>query len=253
MSIIGKLVGGALGYIAFAGHPFGAIIGAVIGHQFDKKIGEGGTHATHLSHVESSQITFFVATFSMLGKLARTDGQVSRAEMDAVRQFMVYDLNLSPESQQVAISIFQKAQESPESFESFASQFYGQFHIQPQMLELMIDILLRVSVADGVIHPSEEKLIQSAATIFGFSSAQYAAIRSRHVRNDVHKFYAVLGCTPEDTDEQIKRQYRKLASEYHPDKIIGKGLPDEFVKFANDKFKEIQEAYEAVKKERGMV
>jgi DnaJ like chaperone protein len=69
----------------------------------------------------------------------------------------------------------------------------------------------------------------------------------------VNKYYAVLGCTSGDTNEQIKKQYRKLVSEYHPDKIISKGLPDEFIKFANDKFNEIQEAYEAVKKERGIV
>ena len=68
----------------------------------------------------------------------------------------------------------------------------------------------------------------------------------------MNKYYAALGCTQSDTDEQIKKQYRKLVSEYHPDKIIAKGLPDEFIKFANDKFNEIQEAYEAVKKERGI-
>ena len=113
MSIIGKLVGGAIGFAL--GGPIGAIAGAVFGHAaFDKSADISPN--MHLSYGESSQITFFVATFSMLGKLARTDGQVSRAEMDAVRQFMTYDLNLSPESQQVAINIFNTAQESPESF-----------------------------------------------------------------------------------------------------------------------------------------
>lgn len=248
MGIIGKLVGGAIGFAL--GGPIGAIAGAVFGHTFDNKP-DGGTPFMNLSYGESSQITFFVATFSMLGKLARTDGQVSRAEVDAVRQFMAYDLNLSQESQQVALNIFHTAQESADSFESFASQFYGQFHVQPQMLELMMDILLRVSVADGGINTSEERLIQSAASIFGFSSAQYDRIRSRYVRN-VNKYYAVLGCSHTDTNEQIKKQYRKLVSEYHPDKIIAKGLPDEFIKFAHDKFNEIQQAYEAVKKERGI-
>lgn len=248
MGIIGKIVGGAIGFAL--GGPIGAIAGAVFGHTFDNKP-DGSAPIMNLSYGESSQITFFVATFSMLGKLARTDGQVSRAEVDAVRQFMTYDLNLSPESQQVALNIFHTAQESGDSFESFVSQFYGQFHVQPQMLELMMDILLRVSVADGRINPSEERLIQSAASIFGFNSARYTQIRSRYAR-DVNKYYAVLGCTDSDTDENIKKQYRKLVSEYHPDKIIAKGLPDEFIKFANDKFNEIQEAYEAVKKERGI-
>lgn len=247
MGIIGKLVGGFIGF-AFGG-PLGAVAGAVFGHTFVDSNQAGNVQVSNLSYSESSQITFFVATFSMLAKLARADGQVSRAELDSIRQFMTYDLNLSPESQNVAMNIFNTATQSPESFENFASQFYGQFHVQPQMLELMMDIMLRVSVSDGSINPTEERMIQSAAAIFGFNSAQYARMRSRYAK-DVNKYYAVLGCTSNDSDEQIKKQYRKLVSEYHPDKIISKGLPDEFVKFANDKFNEIQEAYETIKKER---
>ena len=246
---MGKLVGGAIGFAL--GGPIGAIAGAVFGHAFDSASADQYSQSS-LSYGESSQITFFVATFSMLAKVAKADGQVSRPEMDAVRQFMTYDLNLSPESQHLALNIFHTALESGESFESFASQFYGQFHVQPQMLELMMDILLRVSASDGTINPNEERMIQSAAAIFGFNNVQYTAMRSRYAQ-DVNKYYAVLGCTPADSDDQVKKQHRKLVSEYHPDKIMSKGLPDEFIKFANDKFKEIQEAYEYIKKERGIV
>lgn len=249
MSIMGKLLGGAIGFAM--GGPIGAVAGAVFGHAVFDANPVNMAAPSRLSYGESSQITFFVAAFSMLAKVARADGQVSRQEMDAVRQFMTHDLNLSPENQNIALNIFHTALESPEPFENFASQFYGQFHVQPQMLELMIDILLRVSASDGSISSSEERMIQAAASIFGFSSAQYAAMRSRYAR-DVNKFYAVLGCTPNDSDDQIKRQYRKMVSEYHPDKIMSKGLPDEFVKFANDKFNQIQEAYDAIKKERNI-
>ena len=115
----------------------------------------------------------------------------------------------------------------------------------------MIDIMLRVSIADGVMSDSEERLIQSAVRAFNISDSQYSAIRSRYV-SDVDKYYAILGCSRSDPDDQIKGQYRKLVQEYHPDKIASKGLPEEFTRLAEEKFREIQQAYDAVKKERGL-
>jgi DnaJ like chaperone protein len=120
------------------------------------------------------------------------------------------------------------------------------------MLELMMDILFRVSLSDAALNAYEENMLQSAARIFGFAGARYQQIKSKYVR-DVDKYYTILGCTRSDSIDTIKKQYRKLASDYHPDKIIAKGLPEEFVKFANDKFKEIQEAYDAIKKEKGII
>ena len=119
------------------------------------------------------------------------------------------------------------------------------------MLDLMIDILLRVSVADGKLSPSEEKLILSAVRIFNFNDEKYIKLKSKYIQ-DFEKYYSILGCNSNDSNEHIKKQYRKLVSDYHPDKIASKGLPDEFTKFANNKFREIQEAYEVVKKERSI-
>jgi DnaJ like chaperone protein len=111
-------------------------------------------------------------------------------------------------------------------------------------------MLLRLSVADGTMSESEEKLIRSAARIFNFSEKKYTELKSRYAP-DFEKYYAILGTTSRASDDEIKRQYRKLVKEYHPDKIASKGLPEEFTKFANDKFREIQEAYDRVKQERG--
>jgi DnaJ like chaperone protein len=119
------------------------------------------------------------------------------------------------------------------------------------MLDLMIDILLRVSVADGALSSSEEELILSAVRIFNFGDEKYRKLKSKYIQ-DFEKYYAILGCESKDSNEHIKKQYRKLVSDYHPDKIASKGLPEEFTKFANDKFREIQEAYEIIKKERNM-
>ncbi len=250
MGLLKKIVGGTIGFV-IAG-PLGAIAGAAIGHALDMDSQHlQTTQRARLSPNEEAQFTFFVATFSMLAKLAKVDGRVTREEIDTVEKFMIYDLSLDPISRRVATNIFHAAVESPDNFRDFASQFYLQFQAQPQMLDLMIDILLRVSIADGTLSPSEEELILVAVRLFNFSDEKYMTLKSRYVK-DVQKYYAILGCNRNDSNEQIKKQYRKLVSDYHPDKIASKGLPDEFTKFANNKFREIQEAYEVVKKERGI-
>lgn len=251
MSWLGKAIGGTVGFAL--GGPLGAVAGAVFGHMFDggeekpRMISDRGSGTAG----ERAQMAFFVAAFSMLAKLARADGAVTEPEMSAIRQFMARDLNLNPQSRQAAEQIFQTALNTPQSFEDFAGQFYQHFAGQPQLLEFMIDILMRVSVADGSLHEAEERLIHSAVRIFRISDSDYQKIRSRYVKN-TEKYYATLGCKSSDSDEEIKKQYRKLVRDYHPDAIASKGLPDEFVKFANDKFREIQEAYDAIREERNL-
>jgi len=249
MGWLGKMVGGTIGFAL--GGPLGAIAGAAFGHAFDRNSAiEGAGDMPRLSANEQVNMTFFVAAFSMLAKLTRTDGHVSKEEIDSIERFMAQDLNLSPRSRNAAVDIFQSALDSPHSFQDYATQFYGQFRFQPQILEFMIDILFRVSTADGRLTEAEETLIRSAAGIFNFSDAQYTHIRSRYA-SDIDHFYAILGASRSDSTETIKTSYRKLVSEYHPDKIASKGLPEEFTKFANDKFREIQEAYEQVKADKG--
>ncbi len=250
MGWLGKIVGGTLGFAI--GGPIGAVAGATFGHAFDlNEERYFSTKGALLSGNEQSQLTFFVASFSMLAKLAKVDGRISEEEINSVQQFMVHDLNLSPEGQRIAINIFQAADKSSESFERFAFQFYGRFRNNPQMLELMIDILLRVSLADGALNNREEQLILEAVRTFNFGEDAYIKLKSRYA-DDNGKYYSVLGCERGDSDDVIKKKYRKLVFDYHPDTIASKGLPEEFTKFANDKFREIQEAYESVKQERGL-
>ncbi|MFH1103033.1 MAG: co-chaperone DjlA [Pseudomonadota bacterium] len=251
MGWFGKIVGGTIGFAL--GGPLGAIAGAAFGHAFDSsKVQEYPENDDpRLTTYENHQLTFFVAAFSMLAKIAKSDGAVSKEEIDSVEKFMLYDLNLDPESRRVAMTIFHRAIDSPGSFQDFATQFYVMFQSRPQLLELLIDILFRVSVADGALSQREEQLILSAARIFRFSDDQYRQLKSRYAQ-DPDKHYATLGTSRADSNETIKKQYRKLVSEYHPDKIASKGLPDEFMKFAHEKFRQIQEAYDAIKKERGL-
>jgi len=254
MSWLGKMIGGTIGFAL--GGPIGAVAGAAFGHTFvDKKeqaylSSRPGTQ-NMLSSNEEAQLIFFTAVFSMLGKISKADGNISENEISAVETFMKTDLQLDFNSQQTAISIFRQAINSPESFNAFAIQFYSVFKAQKNIINLMMDILFRVSAADGGISKEEEVMLLSATRIFNYSNADYERFKSRYIK-ETNKYYSVLKCDETASNEVIKKQYRKLVSEYHPDKIESKGLPEEFVKFANDKFKEIQEAYESIKKERGL-
>lgn len=251
MSWIGKVVGGTIGFAL--GGPIGAVAGAAFGHMFDDENNQGlqTLNKTMLSPDERAQMAFFVASFSMLAKLIKVDGQVTEPELHTVRQFMTRDLNLNASSRQAAENIFKAALDSPESFESFAVQFYQHFHSQNQLLELMMDILLRVSLADGAMNETEEKLIKAAAHIFHFSDDVYHKIKSKYI-SDTDRYYTILGCSKNDSDTQLKNRYRSLVRDFHPDTIASKGLPDEFIAFAHEKFVKIQEAYEMVKKERNL-
>lgn len=249
---LGKMVGGTIGFAL--GGPLGAIAGAALGHLMDSDSGNQESvlpETGRMTDQGRAQLIFFTAAFSMLAKLARVDGRVSDEEIASIRSFMAEDLSLNAESRQMAEKIFYTALNAPQKFEDFAVQFYRQFQDRPELLELMIDIFLRVSVADGAMKKSEEALIESAVSIFRIPDADYRSMKARYV-SETEKYYAVLGCSPSDDNETIKKHYRKLARDYHPDTIASKGLPEEFVKFAHDKFREIQEAYEAIKKERGI-
>lgn len=251
MGIVGKIVGGTIGFAL--GGPLGAIAGAAFGHAYDasSETAESHPESAERLNMETSQMAFFVATFSMLAKLVRADGKISREEIDTIERFMHQDLRLDPQSRHHAMNLFRAALDSPGTFEDFANQFYGHFHHQPQLLDLLIDILVRVSLADGSLSDAEDRMIRSAVNLFHMSDTQYRQIRSRHVR-DVDRYYATLGCDRSCSDEEIKKQYRKRVRDFHPDTIAAKGLPEEFTRFAGEKFREIQEAYEEIRRERGM-
>jgi DnaJ like chaperone protein len=163
---------------------------------------------------------------------------------------MKKDLQLDATGQESAKNIFRQAVRSDESFEAFAMQFYSVFKTQPNIIALMMDVLFRVAAADGRLSDAEDATLSSAARIFNVSDAKFDRLKSKHIRPE-DKYYAVLKCDETASNEEIKKQYRKLVTEYHPDKIQAKGLPEEFIKFANDKFAEIQEAYDQIRKKRG--
>ncbi|MDC7234122.1 MAG: co-chaperone DjlA [Spirochaetales bacterium] len=275
-------IGGTIGFFLgmTLGGPLFGIIGAVIGSSVGRSLSyqsgssrqynffqgrNGSTQGSYSGRLNSGQV-FFRSVFSMLGKLSIADGAISEQEKQTIYNFMRTDLRLDPVSQQSAMEIFNAAIRSGESFESYAREFYQSFKGNAQFTELVLDILLRVAAADGSVHREEEKLIQQAVGIFGYSQTSYDRLKSRYgfsgsssssyTGGSSHSAssgaYGILGCSPSDSDEVVKKAYRKKVNEFHPDKISAKGLPEEFTKFASERFNEIQAAWDNIRKERNI-
>ena len=260
MSFLGKILAGFIGYKLLG--PFGLLLGLWIGHFIDQ--GDKITPRTRYqprshyffkpqeskANLEKKHLTFFVCVFSMLSKLAKADGSITADEIAVVDRFMHDELSLDPSRVKIARDAFRSARISPRSFDDYAREFYGVFGTQRVMMENLLDILLRLSLADGQLDRREEELIKSAAKIFKLAEPDMRRLRSRYTEQP-DKPYAILGVTKKSTVGEIKKQYRKLAKENHPDAVRASGQPEEFIRIANDKFRAIQEAYEAVKAEKG--
>lgn len=250
MAWMGKILGGTVGW-SFGG-PLGAVIGAAIGSHFDKNnSNQFQQQRSSLNQQEEKQTIFFTSIFSMLAKFAQADGTVSRAEIRTIDRFIKNQLNLQGEARKLAIKVFDEAKKKNNSFEEYAQQFYDNFRNEQALVLGMFDLLMKVAVADNDFHQKEGAYIKKAKNIFNINDSQYESIRSQYIDTDgLEKYYKILNCSSDADFKEVKRQYRKKAKEFHPDNIIGKGLPEEFVDFAEEEFKKINDAYEKIKKEK---
>ena len=239
MSWIGKILGGGLGFMI--GGPLGAVLGAVLGHA-------ALDSSPAFSFQEQRHGLFFLATFSMLGKLSKADGRVSEEEIEVVEQIMQDNLRLDPAVRDFAIRIFTEAKRSDTTFESYARQFNDEFSGHPEVLSSMIDLLLRLAHADGVVHPEEARMIESAVHIFGIEH-EFDQLKARYSgNNNLEQCYEILGATHDEPLAAIKKKYRRLAMEYHPDRVQSEGVAPELAVIAEERFKEIQHAWDVVER-----
>jgi DnaJ like chaperone protein len=252
MGWFGKLTFGTLGLLF--GGPLGAIAGAAMGHMLvDKKFGAPGQATRSIpgpefGQAEQAQATYFISLFSILGKMSKIDGVVSRSEIDVVQGF-IDGLPMAEREKQFARQVFNEAKNSQYAIEDFADQLYGAIQTQPALVVSFFDLLFKIAAADGRLHPAEENALKSIKLIFRLSDRQYDDIKAVYFQ-ELDKHYKMLKCTPESSIDEIKSNYKKLVKDFHPDKIMSKGLPEEFIEFAEGRFREIQESYEKIARER---
>ncbi|HET7396541.1 MAG TPA: co-chaperone DjlA [Gammaproteobacteria bacterium] len=257
----GTIIGGALGFVL--GGPLGALLGAAIGHSLSGNVGYTSRSG---AGSERTQAAFFTATFSVMGHIAKADGRVSEDEIRAARAVMAH-MNLAPDQQQAAMALFNQGKRPDFPLDSVLQQLRSECGRQPALLRMFLQIQLQAAYADGVLHPAEQAIFNRICPVLGISQAELhfhaESVRTQYgfrggaqgaaARPDkLADAYRTLGVTAEMDAAAIKRTYRKLMTQNHPDKLVAKGLPEEMIKVAQEKVQQINAAYDVVKEARGI-
>lgn len=259
MSWWGKVIGGGFGFML--GGPLGALMGMAAGHQFDK-----GLNAIDLEpgNTERVQLAFFTAVFSVMGYLAKADGTVSRSEIQMAENIMG-QMNLDANQRKTAIELFNQGKQNDFPLNEVLKQFKTESHRRTNLLQMFLEILIATAYADNSLDSAEHAALKDIAQQIGFSAPQLEQIINRVSAQQsysqqsssnasalptLNQAYAVLGVDSEISDSALKKSYRRLMSQHHPDKLVAKGLPEEMIKLANQKTAEIKAAYEQIKNSR---
>lgn len=255
MGWAGKIIGGGLG--AIIGGPLGAILGASLGHAVvdSRKAGLGAVRRSARAYGQEDVLSasYFACFFTVLGKMAKADGQVTRDEIDTINEIIETKMHLPRDDKALAVEIFRQGKETPRATAEFLSQFSDLTHDNPKLREFFLWSLFAVALADKSLHPAEKSILIEAERIL----QQPLGTIEGWLRNEqgqtggLDEAYKILECTPAMSLDEIKSVYRRKCLEFHPDKIQSKGLPKEFMDFANQQLTRINKAYEQIKKERG--
>ena len=236
MAWTGKIIGGVLGSLA---GPWGIAIGVGIGHQFDK----GATR------MQASTLAIQTAFFGCLAKMARADGKVTPEEIAAVERIMAR-LGYTGERRQAAIETFRQAKDDAHTAADYLNQLASIIQFNPQIAMVFLGALHAVAQADGFLHPNEREILLQAERAFRLRPGTIDAMFGTAKASAVDEACRVLDCTPDMSDEEIKKAWRRKCVEYHPDKLASQGLPEEFMQSAQEQLARINAAYDTIKKAR---
>jgi len=242
MSIWGKILGGAAGFAI--GGPIGALLGAVAGHAVDKmrdSVGEAET-----PEEGTRQVAFTIGVIVLGAKMAKADGTVTRSEIAAFKEVF----QIPPDELKNVGRLFDQARRDARGFEPYAKQIGRMFERHPAVLEELLDGLFHIARADGRVTGEELSYLERVAESLGLARERWARLRAANVGPDEADPFAILGVAHDAGDEEIKRAYRKLVRENHPDSLIAEGLPQEFIDLANEKLAGINAAYDRIRKAR---
>jgi DnaJ like chaperone protein len=195
------------------------------------------------------KVAFSVAMIALSAKMAKADGVVTRAEVDAFRD--IFDIP-AEEAGNVA-RLYNIAKQDIAGFEHYAaklSTLCGSGDANCLILEDILDGLFHIAKADGAIHEKELAFLARVASIFRIDDDHFERITARHVTIGGVDPYKVLGVTRDMDFAEIKRRYRVVVSENHPDKLLARGVPEEFLKIATDRTARLNAAFEAIEKDR---
>jgi DnaJ like chaperone protein len=195
------------------------------------------------------QVSFSVAIIALSAKMAKADGIVTEKEVDAFRQ--IFDFP-AEEARNVA-RLYNLARQDIAGYEAYAKNLAGLCGSGDEncpMLENVIDGLFHIAKADGLMHEKELAFLARIAEIFQIDEEHFHRILARHVHLEGRDPYLVLGVSPSDDFAEIRKTYRRLVSEHHPDRLIARGVPAALHAAANERMAALNAAYAAIEKER---
>ena len=192
------------------------------------------------------KVAFTIAMIALSAKMAKADGVVTREEIDAFLQ--IFEI---PAGEERNVSrLFNLAKADIAGFETYARSVKRMFPEDAQILEDILDGLFHIAKADGVVHERELAYLERVAEIFGFDDRGFSRLRERHVIGAAGDPYLVIGADPGWDDARLKAHHRALVLENHPDRLIARGVPEEFVRIATERLAAINTAWESIERQR---
>ena len=249
----GTLLGGTLGFMF--GGPLGALLGAALGRNFDRGIRITDEHSTcGTGQQERVQAAFFTATFSVMGHIAKADGKVTPEEISATESIMGR-MQLNAMQRKAAIKLFNEGKKDGFPLHDVLQQFRRECMRRRNLVQMFLEIQIATAMADGHMHASENRIIFAIGEELGFERAEIEHLFSFSGSGaspggsrppPLARAYQVLGIEKTASDAEVKKAYRRMMSQHHPDKLIAKGLPEEMIKLATEKTQQIKAAYEQI-------
>jgi DnaJ like chaperone protein len=219
------------------------------GESFGSLLGLTSPPADDGAHPGLRQIAFTIGVIALGAKMARADGEVSEVEMAAFREFFHV-----PQGEERNVErFFNLAKRDIAGFEIYARQLAALFPDAPEILESVLEGLFSIAKADGPIDVAEAAYLLEVARIFGLSSARYERAKAAALGVVECEPCTILGIDPLATDEQIRQAWLRQVKANHPDRLIAQGLPEEAIAMANRKLALINDAYDRLRRERGLV
>ena len=242
MSIWGRLLGGAAGFAL--GGPIGAILGVMFGSAFDKK-NKRSFNYSKISQDQKQQI-FTISFIILSAKLAKSDGQVTNDEIHAFKE----KFNIPKSELNKVGKLFNEAKRDTYGYKQIADQVGLLFSDNKLLLEEMLNNLFYIAASDGQISIKEIDLLRSISQSFSFDEKIFQRIFQMNLNNKSSDPYKILGVSRDESEKEIRNKWIKLSKEHHPDNLIAKGMPKEFIKQSNKELAAINLAYDKIKEIR---
>lgn len=190
-------------------------------------------------------VAFAMAVIGLGAKMAKADGQVTKNEVAAFREVFL----IPPEEEANAARIFNLARQDVAGYDAYARRIAALFKDNPAVLSDLLEGLFHIATADGHYHAAEDDFLWEVARIFGLEERQFRAVRARFVPDAAPDPYAVLGLDPGDDFEAMRKRFRELVRETHPDRMMARGVPEEAVKLASTRLAAINAAWDTIEKD----